>query len=254
MRAKSGISRWCQSFVSSWRPWTCISRYWHWTAARIGESFDVSSRIETRMKMAAEGCLIALRFHLDAFWGTAPNGYVSRVGCYISEKHLSNTQSLCPDSTESSSSHRTSSLYLLLENGRLSIQWMVGDYGFHLSAFSCTFVSAAIACITNQISPILCSRWTCTPISKCNTASMTNTMLVSVGHDEVRWVMFTSSVLADIGLEFEESERYENFKDFYSEVRPEFGKHGHVTTFKVCSNFELHLRGNVYVEYETYDH
>ena len=83
---------------------------------------------------------------------------------------------------------------------------------------------------------------------------MTNTMPVGVGNDEVRLVMLTSSVLADIGLEFEESERYENFKDFYSEVQPEFGKHGHVTTFKVCSNFELHLRGNVYVEYETYDH
>ena len=147
----------CQSFVSSLRPWTCILRYWHWTTAGTGESFDVFSRIVTRMSMAAEGCLIALRFHLDAFWGTVPDGCVSRVGCNIGEKHLSNTQSFCPDSTESCSSHRTSSLYLLLENGRLSIQWTVGDCRFHLSIFIFTFVSAAIACITNQISPTLCS-------------------------------------------------------------------------------------------------
>ena len=54
----------------------------------------------------------------------------------------------------------------------------------------------------------------------------------------------------DIGLEFEESERYETFKDFYFDVRPEFEKHGRVTTFKVCFNSEMHLRGNVYVQYE----
>ena len=55
----------------------------------------------------------------------------------------------------------------------------------------------------------------------------------------------------DIGLEFEESERYENFKDFYSDVLPEFERFGRIVTFKVCSNSESHLRGNVYVQYET---
>ncbi|UJR35618.1 hypothetical protein I4U23_028368 [Adineta vaga] len=55
----------------------------------------------------------------------------------------------------------------------------------------------------------------------------------------------------DIGLEFEESERYENFKDFYFDVLPEFERFGRVTTFKVCLNSEIHLRGNVYVQYET---
>ncbi|CAF0759050.1 unnamed protein product [Rotaria sordida] len=55
----------------------------------------------------------------------------------------------------------------------------------------------------------------------------------------------------DIGLEFEESERYENFKDFYYDVLPEFERFGRVIMFKVCSNSEIQLRGNVYVQYET---
>jgi hypothetical protein len=52
-------------------------------------------------------------------------------------------------------------------------------------------------------------------------------------------------------LEFEETERYENFKDFYRDVLPEFERFGRVIMFKVCSNSEKHLRGNVYVQYET---
>lgn len=55
----------------------------------------------------------------------------------------------------------------------------------------------------------------------------------------------------DIGLEFEESERYENFKEFYLDVLPEFEKFGPVTRFFVCYNSDAHLRGNVYVQYET---
>ncbi len=52
-------------------------------------------------------------------------------------------------------------------------------------------------------------------------------------------------------MEFEESERYEDFKDFYYDVLPEFERFGRVKIFKVCSNSEIHLRGNVYVQYET---
>ena len=63
----------------------------------------------------------------------------------------------------------------------------------------------------------------------------------------------TSLSRLDIGLEFEESERYQNFKDFYFDVRPEFERFGRVVVFKVCCNAEKHLRGNVYVQYETSD-
>lgn len=50
-------------------------------------------------------------------------------------------------------------------------------------------------------------------------------------------------------LEYEDSERYQDFKDFYFDVLPEFKKYGKVVQFKVCSNHEPHLRGNVYVQF-----
>ncbi|XP_063232849.1 U2 small nuclear ribonucleoprotein auxiliary factor 35 kDa subunit-related protein 2 isoform X2 [Bacillus rossius redtenbacheri] len=53
----------------------------------------------------------------------------------------------------------------------------------------------------------------------------------------------------DVMLEYEDSERYQHFKEFYNDVLPEFEHHGRVVQFKVCRNFEPHLRGNVYVEY-----
>lgn len=53
----------------------------------------------------------------------------------------------------------------------------------------------------------------------------------------------------DIALEYEDKECYQDFKDFYFDVLPEFKKFGKVVQFKVCNNFEPHLRGNVYVQY-----
>lgn len=55
----------------------------------------------------------------------------------------------------------------------------------------------------------------------------------------------------DIGLEYDESEMYSHFKEFYNDVVPEFKSHGKVTMVKVCCNTEIHLRGNVYVEFKT---
>ncbi|KAK3594908.1 hypothetical protein CHS0354_020565 [Potamilus streckersoni] len=55
----------------------------------------------------------------------------------------------------------------------------------------------------------------------------------------------------DIVLEYEDSEIYNNFKEFYEDVLPEFKKLGRVVQFKVSSNYEPHLRGNVYVQYRT---
>lgn len=54
---------------------------------------------------------------------------------------------------------------------------------------------------------------------------------------------------ADIALEYEDKERYQDFKNFYNDVIPEFRKFGKVVQFKVCNNFEPHLRGNVYVQF-----
>ncbi|XP_013416377.1 U2 small nuclear ribonucleoprotein auxiliary factor 35 kDa subunit-related protein 1 [Lingula anatina] len=53
----------------------------------------------------------------------------------------------------------------------------------------------------------------------------------------------------DISLEYEESETYQHFKEFYEDVLPELKAVGRVVQFKVCCNHEPHLRGNVYVQF-----
>jgi len=53
----------------------------------------------------------------------------------------------------------------------------------------------------------------------------------------------------DLTLEFEDSELYQHFETFYRDVLPEFKAVGRVVQFKVCCNYEPHLRGNVYVQY-----
>ena len=60
-------------------------------------------------------------------------------------------------------------------------------------------------------------------------------------------------ILADIVLEYEDSEVYQKFAEFYEDTLPEFKAAGHVIQFKVCCNFQPHLRGNVYVSYERFD-
>ncbi|KAL0894665.1 hypothetical protein ABMA27_013216 [Loxostege sticticalis] len=53
----------------------------------------------------------------------------------------------------------------------------------------------------------------------------------------------------DVMLEYEDSETYKEFVDFFKDVTPEFEKFGRITRFKVCKNYEKHLRGNTYIEY-----
>ncbi|GBN53559.1 U2 small nuclear ribonucleoprotein auxiliary factor subunit-related protein 1 [Araneus ventricosus] len=65
----------------------------------------------------------------------------------------------------------------------------------------------------------------------------------SIGHSE-RDDFDTDNV-----LEYEDKERYEDFRNFYNDVLPEFKLCGKVIQFKVCSNHEPHLRGNVYVQF-----
>lgn len=56
----------------------------------------------------------------------------------------------------------------------------------------------------------------------------------------------------DLILEYEEGELYNNFKDFYDDIVPEFKAAGHVVQVKICCNYEPHLRGNVYIQYDRY--
>lgn len=55
----------------------------------------------------------------------------------------------------------------------------------------------------------------------------------------------------DAGLEYSEEETYQQFLDFYHDVLPEFKNVGKVVQFKVSCNLEPHLRGNVYVQYQS---
>ncbi|KAM3836941.1 U2 small nuclear ribonucleoprotein auxiliary factor 35 kDa subunit-related protein 2 [Vipera latastei] len=55
----------------------------------------------------------------------------------------------------------------------------------------------------------------------------------------------------DASLEYSEEEMYQQFLDFYEDVLPEFKNVGKVIQFKVSCNFEPHLRGNVYVQYQS---
>ncbi|ESO86446.1 hypothetical protein LOTGIDRAFT_235470 [Lottia gigantea] len=54
----------------------------------------------------------------------------------------------------------------------------------------------------------------------------------------------------DLSLEYEDTDLYNSFLEFYQDVLPEFQSIGKVIQFKVCSNCAPHLRGNVYVAFE----
>lgn len=56
----------------------------------------------------------------------------------------------------------------------------------------------------------------------------------------------------DETLEYEEEDILEHFKSFYDDISDEFKKYGRLKQLVVCSNYEPHLRGNVYVQYERY--
>ncbi|XP_062943733.1 U2 small nuclear ribonucleoprotein auxiliary factor 35 kDa subunit-related protein 2-like [Cynocephalus volans] len=55
----------------------------------------------------------------------------------------------------------------------------------------------------------------------------------------------------DASLEYSEEDTYQQFLDFYDDVLPEFKNVGKVIQFKVSCNLEPHLRGNVYVQYQS---
>ncbi|XP_028256916.1 U2 small nuclear ribonucleoprotein auxiliary factor 35 kDa subunit-related protein 2 [Parambassis ranga] len=55
----------------------------------------------------------------------------------------------------------------------------------------------------------------------------------------------------DACLEHSEEDLQEAFLEFYRDVLPEFKSVGKVVQFKVSCNYELHLRGNVYIQFDT---
>ncbi|CAG8833383.1 8191_t:CDS:2, partial [Gigaspora margarita] len=53
----------------------------------------------------------------------------------------------------------------------------------------------------------------------------------------------------DDNLEYDEVEAERHYHEFFEDVHSEFQQYGTIVQFKVCNNFQLHLRGNVYVQF-----
>ncbi|KAH1020043.1 hypothetical protein HUJ04_009772 [Dendroctonus ponderosae] len=56
---------------------------------------------------------------------------------------------------------------------------------------------------------------------------------------------------SDSSLEFEKEDTFKYYKDFFYDVILELEKCGKIRRFVTCCNHEPHLRGNVYIQYET---
>ncbi|XP_073473037.1 U2 small nuclear ribonucleoprotein auxiliary factor 35 kDa subunit-related protein 2 [Aquarana catesbeiana] len=72
-------------------------------------------------------------------------------------------------------------------------------------------------------------------------------MFISYGMEQCRRDDYDT----DASLEYGDEEIYQQFLEFYDDVVPEFKSVGQLIQFKVSCNFEPHLRGNVYVQYQT---
>ncbi|XP_025420214.1 U2 small nuclear ribonucleoprotein auxiliary factor 35 kDa subunit-related protein 2 [Sipha flava] len=58
----------------------------------------------------------------------------------------------------------------------------------------------------------------------------------------------------DISLECDEKEAYEKFYDFFEDILVELKNYGQIIELNVCRNQEIHLLGNVYVQYRSRRH
>ncbi|KAF7266403.1 hypothetical protein GWI33_020278 [Rhynchophorus ferrugineus] len=56
---------------------------------------------------------------------------------------------------------------------------------------------------------------------------------------------------SDSNLEFEKEDTYKCYTDFFYDVVSELEKCGKIRNFFACCNHESHLRGNVYIEYNS---
>lgn len=61
----------------------------------------------------------------------------------------------------------------------------------------------------------------------------------------------TAEYDTDVTLEYENSERWQHFREFYEDVITELESYGRIHVLRCCCNTEAHLRGNLYVEYYT---
>ncbi|OBS78802.1 hypothetical protein A6R68_18821 [Neotoma lepida] len=106
---------------------------------------------------------------------------------------------------------------------------------------SCPFYSKTGACRFGN----RCSRKHDFPTS--SPTLLVKSMFTTFGMEQCRRDDYDS----DASLEYSEEETYQQFLDFYHDVLPEFKNVGKVIQFKVSCNLEPHLRGNVYVQYQS---
>ncbi|KAJ8399619.1 hypothetical protein AAFF_G00410300 [Aldrovandia affinis] len=115
------------------------------------------------------------------------------------------------------------------------------DYGTEKDRANCPFFLKTGACRFGD----RCSRVHVHPTS--STTLMIRGMFVTFSMEQSRRDDYDT----DAGLEYSEDDVQQHFLEFYEDVLPEFRSAGKVVQFKVSCNFEPHLRGNVYVQYET---
>lgn len=58
----------------------------------------------------------------------------------------------------------------------------------------------------------------------------------------------------DISLECDEKEAYEKFYEFFNDILTELKSYGQIIELNICRNQEIHLMGNVYVQYRSKRH
>nr|XP_061796127.1 U2 small nuclear ribonucleoprotein auxiliary factor 35 kDa subunit-related protein 2-like [Nerophis lumbriciformis] len=115
------------------------------------------------------------------------------------------------------------------------------NYGTERDAANCPFFLKTGSCRFGD----RCSRKHVYPSS--SPTLMIRAMFITYGMEQSR----RDDYDGDASLEYSEEELHESFTEFYHDVLPEFRTVGKVVQFKVSCNHEPHLRGNVYVQFET---
>ncbi|XP_059207045.1 U2 small nuclear ribonucleoprotein auxiliary factor 35 kDa subunit-related protein 2 [Centropristis striata] len=134
-----------------------------------------------------------------------------------------------------------------LENGE---QWMnpeapvtknTENFGTERDVANCPFFLKTGSCRFGD----RCSRKHVYPTA--SPTLMIRSMFITFGMEQLR----RDDYDVDASLEHSEEDLQESFLEFYHDVLPEFKSVGKVVQFKVSCNHEPHLRGNVYIQFDT---
>lgn len=115
------------------------------------------------------------------------------------------------------------------------------NFGTERDVANCPFFLKTGACRFGE----RCSRKHVYPTA--SPTLMIRGMFITFGMEESR----RDDYDIDAWLEHSEEELQESFLEFYHDVLPELKSVGKVVQFKVSCNYEPHLRGNVYIQFDT---